>query len=71
MGGKNFFLVGRLQHLPLFSTIVGLGLGRRRPPWPLPVVAALATNEVRNLNVLRVMLRLINIGFLSSKSEIL
>ena len=57
MGGKNFFQGGRVQHLPLFSTIVTLGLGMYRPPWPFLVVAALAANDVRNLNVLRVMLR--------------
>ena len=33
--------------------------------------SALATNKVSNLNVLRVMLRLTNIGFLGSKLEIL
>ena len=62
---------GGLQYLPLFSTIVALCLGGRRP-LALPfVVAALACNKVRNLNVLRVMLRITNIGSLSSKFEIL
>ena len=38
---------------------------------PASIVPIRATNKVRNLNVLRVMLRLTNMGSLSSKFEIL
>ena len=49
--GKNFFQGGRLQYLPLFSTIVALGLGGAAPCPPF-IVAALAKNRFRNLNIL-------------------
>ena len=65
--GRQIFLSGGALKIPLFSTTVALCLGGTTPLPPPPfVVAALASNKVRNLNVLRVMLRLTNIGSLST-----
>ena len=69
-GGKNFFHGGGALTI-LTTNFYYCRFGFEGAPPPFPVCAVVATNKVGNLNVLRVMLRLTNIGSLSSKFEIL